>query len=68
MQANSKTVFNLKPPQKEGILRWFSLAFDNPKTRLKERRFGRIFSNKQKNLNWEANFFSTQNNQKLFLQ
>ena len=35
LQAKPKTLFAIGPTQKVGLLRCFSLVFDNPKTRLK---------------------------------
>ena len=49
MQAKPKIIFALEPTQKVGLLRCFSLAFDNSKIRLKKKTFLKIiFSNKRK--------------------
>ena len=47
IHAKPKTLFALRPTQKVGLLRCFSLAFNSSNISLKKRRFETIFSNQQ---------------------
>ena len=47
-KLNQKKAFALERTQKVLLVRCFSLVFDNSKTRLKERRFKKKFSDMQK--------------------